>query len=571
MMVKGKDYPDWYEDRSLDTIKAGYLLEGETPKEAYIRIARASAERLKKPELTEAFFNLFWKGWMGPASPVLSNMGTDRGMPVSCFGLELSDSIDGIYTALHEMAALTKNGGGVGNYVSHIRPRGAPIKGNGKSEGVIPWIKIFDSAILATSQGSTRRGSAVVSLDVDHGDIEEFLRIRRPEGDINRQCLNINHAVCIDDEFMKKIEDPKNTHERSIWQEVLKTRFETGEPYLTFVDNANRANPLCYEPNNLRVNQSQICTEIFQHSDDQHTFVCCLSSMNLAKYNEWKDTNAVYLATWFLDGVMQEFIDKSEGIPGLERARRSAIKGRALGLGVMGWHTLLQSEMTPMDSLRSRILNRAIFKSMQHHTREATQDLAKEYGSPLWCKGFGIRNTHTTALAPTVTNATICGGISPSIEPWAANSFNLKSAKGTFFVTNKQLEAYLEGVGLNTRDVWRSINEHQGSVQHLDIPKAAKDVFCTAREISQDVLIELAAERQPFIDQGQSLNLFYSIPKEEQQRDALVQQIHEHHYKAWERGLKSLYYLRSDAAIRTVFKEEKVEAPGPDECKACEG
>jgi ribonucleoside-diphosphate reductase alpha chain len=568
----GVDYPEFYKERSLLTISKGYLQENETPKMLYKRVADAAASRLQKPELAEDFFTLMWNGWLGLASPVASNMGTERGMPISCFSLNVPDSVSGIYSSVHELAMLTKAGGGVGIYAGDIRGRGKLIRGNGVSEGVVPWLKVFDSAILATNQGNVRRGAAAAYLDIDHLDIDEFLRIRRPEGDINRQCLNLHQGVCVSDDFMKRVKRG-DEQARELWIEILKSRFETGEPYILFKDNANKNNPQAYINNNLRVETSNICSEIMLHTDKDHSFVCCLSSLNLAMWDEWKDWHSSrgmsvpYLSAMFLDGVIQEFIDKGRGQPGLERAIRSAEKGRAVGIGVMGWHSYLQSIQEPIDGLQAMFKNKIIFKFIKEEAEKASQDMAQEYGEPEWCKGTGMRNTHLIALAPTVSNSTICGGVSPSIEPWVANAFNQKSAKGTFLVKNEALDKVLSDLGQNTKDVWKSIVDYNGSVQHLEfLSDDQKAVFKTARELDQSVLIKLAADRQPMIDQAQSLNLFYPLPTTEDDKKLLVKKIHKDHFLAWESGVKTLYYMRTGSILKANFKEVLEQ-----DCSSCEG
>lgn len=555
--------PSFLTEESYKTLCGGYLLKNETPKGMYKRISDASARRLNKPELAESFFDLFWKNWLGPASPVCSNMGTDRGLPISCFAGHVSDSVDGIMNSMHELAMMSKYGGGVAQHYNAVRGRGSVIKGNGFSDGVIPFMKIQDSTTIGISQGGTRRGATASYLPVEHSDIEEFLKIRKPQGDPNRQCLNIHHAVCIDDEFMNKIKSG-NEKARFLWKEILKTRFETGEPYLFFSDTVNRTNPECYKQNNLKVDGSNICTEITLLTDEDHSFVCCLSSMNLAKWPEWKDTNAVQLATWFLDGVMEEFIIKAKNIPGFEKAVRFAEKSRALGLGVFGFHTLLQKNRLGFDSFETYRLNNQIFKFIDSETLIATKELAKEYGEPEWCKGFGIRNTHRIALAPTVTNAIISGNVSPSIEPWTANAFARKTAKGTFIHRNNILEEVLEEKDKNNEVIWASIVSNEGSVQHLDfLSENEKEVFLTAREINQFVIVKLAAQRQQYIDQAQSINLFFPS-------NADPVYIHKVHMMAYNEGLKTLYYcragsvLKGDAGSRAYKREE-------NECKACEG
>ena len=921
-MEKGKDYPDFYQERSLSTVTKGYLLEGETPRDMYRRLAKSASTYLKMPELEESFFEIMWKGWLGPASPVMSNLGTDRGLPISCFSERVPDSIDGIYKSVHEMAMLTKHGGGVGFYVGKIRGRGETIKGNGQSEGVVPWLKVFDSAILATSQGSTRRGAAAAYIDIEHPDAEEFLRIRRPEGDINRQCMNLHHAVSVSDNFMKAIKrgDKKK---RKLWEQVLSNRLETGDPYILFKDNVNKVNPEAYKKNKLLVETSNICclsgdtevltskgfskikdlvskkvriydgsewvsndsfelkgedylyritlkdgsfvdctanhrwfvsenytqisnnkvkelttkdlsigtwlefhkqevhgnikeeaaylkgfligdgtqtkgrpilnvhstkyscigqliesaneitktqfntnskkeikfseevdntgkyntygiqrfvkmeglagrkeeltkwvteykkclptnciewtketklsflaglfdadgtigkhysmqitsihhnflmdlqrllksmgiwsgidkgkttfrltlnssdsyvllhsapfrrlhfegkkpnrittgwrkiasieklegkhkvycprvpstgkfalanglmtgnSEITLYTDDDHTFVCCLSSLNLEKFSEWekwksKEGYSVpFLSTLFLDGVLEEFIDKAKDKPGFERSVRSAVKGRALGLGVMGWHSFLQKNRLPFGSFGAKVQNRGIFSFINREAKEASKYLAQVKGEPEWCQGTGMRNSHLIALAPTVTNATICGGVSPSIEPWAANAFNQKTAKGTFIVKNSELELLLKEKGQNNKQVWDSIVANNGSVLHLDfLTMEEKEVFLTAKEIDQMDLINQAADRYPYIDQAQSLNLFFELPQEDSEKIEFVRYFNNVHIKAWELGIKSLYYVRSNSILNKATDQSvlrKIRQKIQNDCTACEG
>tara|TARA_Y100000004_G_scaffold60553_1_gene67642 strand:+ start:6902 stop:8614 length:1713 start_codon:yes stop_codon:yes gene_type:complete len=542
---KGIDYPDWMDEISLATVSKGYLLPGETVKKAYRRVAKATANRLKKPELETNFFKYIWNGWIGLASPVLSNMGTDRGLPISCFGVDTPDSIRGIGLTNAELMKLTASGGGVGISVSRIRPRGDGISGNGKSEGVVPWCKIYDSSIIATNQGNVRRGAASVNLKVSHPDIDEFLQIRRPKGDPNRQCLNLHQCVVVDDSFMKKVES-RDEEALKIWMTILKTRMETGEPYIMFEDNVNKNNPIAYAMNNLNVSMTNICTEITLHTDQWHSFICCLSSLNLAKYDEWKDTDVVETAIWFLDGVMQEFIDKSNGKDSLIRTHNSAKKGRPLGLGVMGWHTFLQQRGLPFNSIASTAWTHTIFSDIRNKAEATSRELAEEYGEPLWCKGTGMRNTHLLAVAPTVSNSVICGGVSAGIEPLPANIYTFNGAKGTFIRKNKVLEDLLESKKKNTNKVWDIILSDAGSVQNLSddiLTQEEKELFLTFPEINQLELVRQAAIRQKYIDQTQSLNISFDptdTPK----------WINQVHFEAWKLGVKTLYYLRTDSVIK---------------------
>ncbi len=868
--------PNWLDLPGFQTLQKGYLLPGETPRGMYERVARAAARHYSNSDYWyQRFFDAMWANWLCLATPVASNMGTDRGLPISCNSIHSHDSINGIFDKVSELATLSKNGAGVGIYLGDVRGRGAPIKGNGKSEGTVSWMKIFDTTTVAVSQGSTRRGASAIYLPIEHLDIEEFINIRRPTGDPNRRCLNINHGICISDTWMKEMLAGNKKH-RELWAEILKARVETGEPYLFFTDNVNSQNPECYKANGLTVKTSNICSEIFLHTDPQHSFVCCLSSLNLVRWDEWKDTDIVRVAVRFLDAVLSEYIEKTEGMPGMEASRRSAIKGRAIGVGVLGWHTLLQERMIPFDSFDAMMLNNAIFKKMRADADAETASLAAELGEPEWCKGFGRRNTHTCvspdtklltksgfieieklndteveiwnghewtlvkpyktsddsemleftfsdgsklkttnyhkfivqnhrskksidveakdlvigdkmekwelpmieghttfphaythgfytgdgsdnqskpqyknckrrkevrlynddkkclnllevkencsirtqkngslrfyipddmpekyttpnithtiksrlewlaglydadgdengaitsakldflesikemlaytgvlakikvrkrtggypnphgniyyqlvipktvlaqleefgfcpqrvkvkktltnkqqyvyiskiekapnsktycltdpkrgmalfngiktkqcAVAPTVSNSTISGGYSAGIEPIAANIFSQKSAKGTFIRKNKTLEKLLEEKGANTDEVWKSINEQSGSVQHLSmLSEQEKAVFLTAREINQHAIVKQAAQRQKYIDQGQSVNLFFAS-------NSSAKYIHEVHMAAWESGLKSLYYLRTEGVLRGDLASRTKE-----ECAACEG
>lgn len=561
-LKKLDDAPSWMTDEGLKVLQGGYLLPNETPRAMYRRVARAAAAYYSDPIYgywENKFFDVMWKNWLCPASPVLSNLGTDRGLPISCNSIHVGDSVDSIFNKSHELAMLSKNGAGVGIYLGDVRGRGSEIKGNGKSEGVIPWAKVYDSTVVSVSQGSTRRGAAAVYLPIDHADIEEFINMRRPTGDVNRRCMNLNNGICITDQWMDEMLAGDKT-KRNLWIEVLKNRVEGGEPYLFFTDNVNKANPECYKKRGLDVKTSNICTEIFLHTDPEHSFVCCLSSMNLVKWEEWKDTDAVEIAIRFLDAVLSEYITKSENVPGLEASRRSAIKGRAVGLGVLGWHTLLQEKMVPFDSFDSMMLNAKIFSKMKSDAEKATKDLALELGEPEWCQGDSRRNTHLLAIAPTVSNSLISGGHSAGIEPVAANIFSQKSAKGTFIKKNATLERLLGEKNKNTPDVWKSINEQSGSVQHLTfLSDLEKQVFLTAREINQFAIIKQAAQRQKWICQGQSVNLFFGA-------NADAKYIHNVHVEAWKEGLKSLYYFRTEGVIRGDLASRSKE-----ECEACSG
>ena len=567
---KGVDYPEWADAEVYKkTITGGYLYNGETPKEAYERVAKAAAKRLNKPELEEKFFEYIWKGWLCLASPVLSNMGTDRGFPISCFGIDVADSIYDIGNKNLEMMLLAKHGGGVGIGVNQIRPAGSTITNNGTSDGVVPFCKIYDSTILATNQGSVRRGAASVNLNIDHPDWEDWLEIREPKGDVNRQSLNMHQCTVVSDKFMRKLAAGDKVARRK-WGKLLQKRKATGEPYVMFKGNVNKQNPSMYKDNALKVFMTNICSEIVLHTDESHSFVCCLSSLNLAKYHEWKDSNLIYDSIWFLDGVLEEFIQRAKNVRGFENAIRSAEKGRALGLGVLGWHTYLQQKGFPFEGLLAQYETRRIFSQIKIESERASMALAEAFGEPLWCVGTGMRNTHLRAIAPTVSNSKLSGNISPGIEPWAANVFTDQSAKGTFIRRNPTLEAVLKEHNLNTDKIWNQILTDGGSVQGIkeldkikvgpegDIP--IKEVYKTFKEINQLDLVNQAGIRQQYIDQAVSLNLAFPA-----QADPKF--INKVHLEAWKKGIKTLYYMRTESVLRGDIAEQAMQ----ESCLSCDG
>jgi ribonucleoside-diphosphate reductase alpha chain len=557
------------------TISGGYLFNGETPKEAYWRVAKTVARRLYKPELAEKFFQYIWDGWLCLASPVLSNTGTDRGLPISCFGIDVGDSIYDIGTKNLEMMLLAKHGGGVGIGINMIRPAGAKITGNGTSDGVVPFCKIYDSTILATNQGSVRRGAASVNINIEHPDFDEWLEIREPKGDVNRQSLNLHQCAVVGDKFMRRLE-AGDKEARNKWAKLLQKRKATGEPYILFKGNTNKANPDAYKKNSLKVHMTNICSEIVLHTDESHSFVCCLSSVNLDKYDEWKNTNLIYDATWFLDGVLEEFIQRAKNMKGFENSVRSAEKGRALGLGVLGWHSLLQKNGIAFESLLAQFKTREIFSKIKIETERASRKLAEVYGEPLWCVGTGFRNTHLRAIAPTVSNSKLAGNVSAGIEPWAANVFTEQSAKGTFIRKNKELKKVLRKVGIDTKETWDKILADGGSVQGIkqldgwyydhggrlnqQEGEPVKNVFKTFKEINQLELVRQAGIRQDYIDQSVSLNL--AFPSE-----APPRWLNQVHIEAWKRGIKTLYYTRTESVLRGDIAAAAMD---PD-CLSCDG
>lgn len=563
--------PYWTTKESYDTLSKGYLLEDETPKGMYERLAHAAAQKLERPDLYPKFFQIMWDNWLCPASPVCSNFGTDRGLPISCYSSTYEDSVDGLFRGYHETAMLSKNGGGLGHYWGDIRGRGVAINGNGASEGIVPWLKIEDTVISSVSQGGVRRGASASYLPAYHTDIDEFLDIRRQTGDESRRCRSIgfHHGIVFNDDFMSAVRSGKKA-ERELWSKFLKTRWEMGEPYAMFEDNANNKAPDMYKDRGLKIKASNLCNEIYLYTDSEHTFVCCLSSMNVARFEEWRDTDAVELAIYFLDAVMQEFIDKAEHKPGFEKAVRFAKKSRALGLGALGWHTLLQQKGVSFNGYDAMAVNAEVFRTIKMKADSASKELAAEYGEPEWCEGYGRRNTHTMAIAPTLSNSIISGGLSEGVQPITSNVYAQKTSKGTYIRKNPALEALLDGKGKNTVEVWNQINSDRGSVKNLDfLSEDEKEVFKTAREINQFSIIRQAAQRQRFIDQGQSINLFFAAPQDisdTETKKALARYVHEVHMEAWEMGLKGLYYLRTESPLRgdAVFYNES-------ECKACEG
>jgi len=567
--IKGQDYPEWAEaDVYKKTITGGYLFNGETPRQAYKRVADTIAMRLKKPEMADKFFEYIWNGWLCLASPVLSNTGTERGLPISCFGIDVADSIYDIGKKNLEMMLLAKHGGGVGIGVNQIRPAGSDITMNGTSDGTVPFCKVYDSSILATNQGAVRRGAASVNLNIEHADWEDWLEIREPKGDVNRQSLNLHQCTIIGDKFMRKLAAGDKVARRK-WGKLLQKRKATGEPYVMFKGNVNKQNPSAYKDNALKVFMTNICSEIVLHTDENHSFVCCLSSLNLAKYSEWKNTNLIYDSIWFLDGVLEEFIQKAKNRRGFENSVRSAEKGRALGLGVLGWHTYLQQKGYPFEGLLAQHETRRIFSQIKIESERASMALAETYGEPLWCVGTGFRNTHLRAIAPTVSNSKLAGNISPGIEPWAANIFTDQSAKGTFIRKNPTLVNELKKNKLDNDKVWNQILADGGSVQDIkaldnvvvgehNVP--IKEVYKTFKEINQLELVNQAGIRQQYVDQAVSLNLAFPA-----QVDPKF--INKVHLEAWKKGIKTLYYMRTESVLRGDIAASATS----EDCLSCDG
>ena len=579
-------------------LKDRYLMPDENFQELFARVASYYSDN---QEHANRIYDYISNLWFMPATPVLSNGGTERGLPISCFLNESSDSLSGIVNLWNENVLLASRGGGIGSYWGNLRSIGETVRGNGKTSGIIPFIKVMDSQTLAISQGSLRRGSAAVYLPVTHPEIEEFIDLRRPTGgDPNRRSLNLHHGVVITDEFMRAVEkdgdfELKSPHSgkplvtvkaRTIWIKLLTTRIETGEPYILFIDAVNRSTPLHQQKLKLEVKTSNLCSEItlptgIDHLGNDRTAVCCLSSLNLEYYDEWKDNPQIIEDIMrFLDNVLQDFIEKAP--EGMAKAKYSAMRERSVGLGVMGFHSFLQSKNVPMESAMSKVWNKKIFMQIKQGVDRASKLLAKERGACPDAQDVGIeeRFSNKLAIAPTASISIIAGNSSPGIEPFAANSFTQKTLTGSFNVRNKNLVRLLEIKGKSGEDVWSSITINEGSVQHLDfLDEHEKLVFKTAPEIDQRWIIDLGAERQEFICQAQSLNIF--IPG-----DVSKKHLHDIHFRAWQKGLKSLYYCRSTSIQRAdkvsnKTQKDDIDFSGPivtdsaksekyEECLACQ-
>jgi ribonucleoside-diphosphate reductase alpha chain len=576
------------------TLSDRYLLPGESFQDLFARVARAYADDTAHAERLYAYMS---KLWFMPATPVLSNGGTERGLPISCFLNSVEDSLDAIVDTWTENVWLASNGGGIGTYWGGVRSIGEPVKGNGQTSGIIPFVRVMDSLTLAISQGSLRRGSAAVYLDVHHPEIEEFIEIRKPSGDFNRKSLNLHHGIAITDEFMEAVRDDrpfalrspasgaplKRVSARLLWQKILETRLQTGEPYLLFIDAANRALSAHQRELGLAVRQSNLCSEILlptgrDHLGQVRTAVCCLSSVNLEKWDEWNgEPRFVEDLMRFLDNVLDDFIARAPA--GMERARYSAMRERSVGLGAMGFHSFLQARGIAFESALAKSWNLKMFRHLRAQADAASRTLAEERGP---CpdaaeQGAAERFSSKLAIAPTASISIICGGTSACIEPIPANIYTHKTLSGSFTVKNPALAALLEAKGIDTAETWRSILEHEGSVQHLEaLSEHEKAVFRTAFEIDQRWIIELAADRTPYICQGQSLNLY--LNSDIHKWDLLML-----HWTAWERGIKSLYYCRSKSVQRAGFAgvegdntrgwpEKPLKADGAkyDECLACQ-
>jgi len=573
-------------DFGKTTLKDRYLLPTEdSPQDGFLRAAKAFSDN---DEMAERIYSYASKLWFMYSTPVLSNAGSKRGMPISCFLNYVGDSREGLTGHYTENAWLASVGGGIGGYWGHIRSDGTMTSGGSQSSGSIPFLHVVDSEILAFSQGKTRRGSYAAYMDISHPEIIEFIEMRKPSGgDIHRKCLNLHHGVNISNEFMQLIDncikeptyddswnlvDPhtkkvvRTVSARELWQKILETRVATGEPYVSFIDTINDALPETQKKLGLEVHHSNLCTEITLPTSDNRTAVCCLSSVNLEKYDEWKnDTLFIPDLIRFLDNVLQYFIDNAP--EELFRARFSANNERSLGLGAMGFHAYLQSKGIPFESVLAKSLNLKIFKTIKAQAVEESKRLAIKRGEAPDMEGTGMRNAHLLAIAPNASSSIICGTTSPSVEPYRANAYVQKTMSGSFLVKNKYLEKLLEKKGINNDETWTSILANRGSVLHLkELSDYEKDTFKTAIEINQQWVIEHAADRQQYICQGQSINVF--VPA-----DVNVKELHDIHMLAWKRKLKTLYYCRSEAIKRAELVSKKIERtiiPESD-CLSCEG
>jgi ribonucleoside-diphosphate reductase alpha chain len=552
------------------TLDDRYLLPDETYQDLFARVAVHYAD---DEAHGQRIYDYISRMWFMPATPILSNGGTTRGMPISCFLNETEDSLQGIVDLWNENVWLASRGGGIGSYWGNLRSLGEKVGRNGKTSGVVPFVRVQDSLTLAISQGSLRRGSSAVYLDISHPEIEEFIDIRRPTGgDPNRKALNLHHGVCITDDFMEAVEkdgkwnllSPKDKHvvdtvkARDLWVKLLTTRIETGEPYIIFIDQVNRSIPEHHKLANLPVKMSNLCSEITlptgpDHLGKSRTAVCCLSSLNVEYFDEWKD-NPIFIedVMRFLDNVLSDFIENAPD--SMARAKYSAARERSVGLGVMGFHSYLQSKMIPFESVMGKVWNKKMFEHIRKGADAASQKLATERGACPDAADFGIneRFSNKLAIAPTASISIICGNASPGIEPFAANAFTQKTLSGSFVVRNKYLKQLLAEKGYDNDDVWSLITTSEGSVQHLDfLDENEKLVFKTAYEMDQRWVIEHAADRTPYVCQAQSVNVF--LPANIHKRD-----LHALHFMAWKKGMKSLYYCRSASMQRSDKVSQKM-------------
>lgn len=554
-MTYSNSRPDfaWLNEDSRLFLQRGYLLEGTTALDRIRFIAEHAERKLGIEGYADKFYHYMARGYFSLSSPIWSNFGLDRGLPISCFGSYIGDSIYEIMETTAEVGMMSKIGGGTSAYFGDIRPRGSAIKNNGKSDGSFNFSKLFDTVIDVISQGTSRKGQFAGYIDIEHGDIDEWLDIHTEGNPIQLMY----YGVCVGHDWLESMKsgDP---YKRQLWAKLLQRKTETGIPYLFFKDNANAGRPDVYKDKNMTVHASNLCTEIMLPSSSEESFVCCLSSMNLLYFDEWKDTDAPEVLTYFLDVVMSEFIEKSKDIPFLHKANRFAVRHRALGLGVLGWHSYLQANNIAFDSFEAMQKNNEIFRTLQEKTLKASQELAHRFGKPELLKGYGRRNTTLMSIAPTKSSSFILGSVSPSVEPFKSNYYVKDLSKIKTVYKNPFLEKLLQEKGLDREEIWESILHNDGSVQHLtQLSDEEKEVFKTFSEISQLSIIQQAAQRQKYIDQGQSINIM--VHPNTPARD-----LNQLYLTAEELGLKSIYYQYSMSAAQ-VFNRNLLS------CSSCEG
>jgi ribonucleoside-diphosphate reductase alpha chain len=542
----------WLNENSRKFLERGYLLPGETPEDRIKDIAHQAQEYLGIEGWADKFIDYMHRGFYSLSSPIWSNFGRDRGLPISCFGSYIPDDMEKILAKVAEVGTMSKVGGGTSAYFGDVRCRGAEISTGGTSTGVHHQLTVFDALTNYISQSNVRRGSFAAYLPIDHGDIEEFLCIRGEGNSI--QDLSI--GVTVSDEWMEDMV-AGDKQKRSIWGKVIKKRYESGYPYIFFSDNANNNAPQVYKDKGKRINASNLCTEIFLSTEEDESFVCDLSSLNLAKWSEIIETDAIEMLTYFLDAVMTEFINKTRGIKNMEAPHKFAVTQRAIGIGVLGWHSYLQQESIAFESMEAKLQNSVIFKTIEERTINASREMAQEYGIPSLMEGYGVRNSCLVAIAPTTSSSFILGQVSPSIEPLNSNYFTKDLAKGKFTYKNPELTKVLESYDKNDNPTWRSILEKGGSVQHLKfLTDHEKEVFKNFGEISQNAILIQAAQRQKYIDQGQSINMM--VPPSTKPKE-----VNELLVWAWKNGIKSLYYQRSANPAQELSRSL-------NECSSCE-
>jgi ribonucleoside-diphosphate reductase alpha chain len=548
-----KDSYYWLNKESIKFLQRGYLLEGEDAKQRYAKIAFSAQFYLAKKGFADKFNDYLSRGFYSLSSPIISNFGRDRGLPISCFGSYVPDTMDGILDKVSEVGIMTKMGGGTSAYFGALRGRGSAISAGGESTGSVHFMELFDKLMNVVSQGNVRRGSFAAYLPIDHPDIGEFLKIRSEGNNIQ----DLSFGVCIDDAWMKSMMDG-DKEKRKLWGDIIKKKFESGYPYIFFTDNVNNNKPQVYKDKGMKIHHTNLCTEIMLPNAPDESFVCNLASMNAETYDEWKDTDAVKIMIYFLDAIMTEFIIKTKDMRFMEAPRKFAINHRALGLGLLGWHSLLQSKMIAFESMEAKFLNVELWKHMKQQSEEASRELAQEYGEPEILKGYGMRNTTLLAVAPTTSSSFIVGQVSPSIEPLRDNYFVKDLAKIRSSFKNPHLKEVLKKYDKDDDETWKSILTKAGSVQHLDfLSDHEKDVFKAFGEISQKEVIIQAAQRQKYIDQGQSLNIL--IPPTTKPKEVSELMIF-----AWEQGIKSLYYQRNANPAQELARSILT-------CSSCEG